>query len=423
MSDVALRSTVSLPTVDDVPRRARRCSRHRFALWLAPWIAILALGAFASLQCLIGGLHHTNMDNRYAFGLWIFLDLTVIALGAGAFTSGLLAYVFRWKDLRAVLHLAVITGLLCYGGAVVILMVDVGQPLRAWFTFWHPNVHSMLAEVTFCLTCYLVVLLIEAVPILTRHRRLRRAAPVAALGSHLHHGMALLAVVGATLSFFHQGSLGGLYGVLQGRPFAYREELWIFPTTFFLFVLSAMAVGPSFLVVLTRAVEGVTRRRLVPPSTLERLARLSGRMLFLYLILKAVDTMVWMNATLPSTGLPAAALYRQPPFGDWVLVVEFLALGLVPAVLLTWARRPGAVTTGAALACAGIALNRLVATLQTLVLPTLPFERVWNYVPSWQETAAFAGVVALAVIVLSLVHRAGLLFPLERDLENHAPER
>ncbi len=27
-----------------------------------------------------------------------------------------------------------------------------GQPLRVWFTFWHPNVHSMLTEVTFCLT-------------------------------------------------------------------------------------------------------------------------------------------------------------------------------------------------------------------------------------------------------------------------------
>ena len=38
---------------------------------------------------------------------------------------------------------------------------NVGQPLRFWFTFWHPNVHSMLTEVTFCITCYLTVLAIE----------------------------------------------------------------------------------------------------------------------------------------------------------------------------------------------------------------------------------------------------------------------
>ena len=38
-------------------------------------------------------------------------------------------------------------------GAVAALLVDVGQPLRFWFTFLHPNVHSMLTEVTFCITC------------------------------------------------------------------------------------------------------------------------------------------------------------------------------------------------------------------------------------------------------------------------------
>ena len=52
--------------------------------------------------------------------------------------------------------------------------------------------------------------------------------------------------MGTFLSFFHQGSLGGLYGVLQGRPFAFREALAVWPSTFFLFILSAAAVGPSF---------------------------------------------------------------------------------------------------------------------------------------------------------------------------------
>ena len=41
----------------------------------------------------------------------------------------------------------------------------------------------------------------------------------------LHKVMPVFAAVGTFLSFFHQGSLGGLYGVLQGRPFAFRESL------------------------------------------------------------------------------------------------------------------------------------------------------------------------------------------------------
>jgi HAMP domain-containing protein len=35
--------------------------------------------------------------------------------------------------------------------------------------------------------------------------------------------------------------------VLRGRPFAFREGLAVWPSTFFLFILSAAAVGPSFL--------------------------------------------------------------------------------------------------------------------------------------------------------------------------------
>ncbi len=112
----------------------------------------------------VKGLNQTNMDNRFSFGLWIFLDLSVIALGAGAFFTGFLVYLLKKHELNAVINSAVVIGFICYSGAILVLMVDVGQPLRAWFTFWHPNVHSMLTEVTFCITCYLTVLAIEYAP-------------------------------------------------------------------------------------------------------------------------------------------------------------------------------------------------------------------------------------------------------------------
>ena len=71
---------------------------------------------------------------------------------------------------------AVVIGFICYSGAVAILAIDVGQPLRAWFTFWHPNVHSMLTEVTFCLTCYLVVLAIEYLPLVLQEPAAQEAS-------------------------------------------------------------------------------------------------------------------------------------------------------------------------------------------------------------------------------------------------------
>lgn len=402
-----------------MPRGLPRASLPHFLLWLAPWAALLGLGLYASYLCLAKGLNQTNMDNRFAFGLWIYLDLTVIALGAGAFFTGLLLYVLRKKELAAVINSAVVIGFICYSGAVAILMIDVGQPLRAWFTFWHPNVHSMLTEVTFCLTCYLVVLAFEYVPILLRHRELRRIPSFLLFEHQLHKLMVVLALVGAFLSFFHQGSLGGLYGVLQGRPFAFREALAVWPSTFFLFILSAAAAGPSFVLLTTWIVSKLSGRVLVKPEVYDVLGRISGRLLVLYVLLKSVDTLVWLNHTSPQLGVHPARFYSFDPFGTWVLFAEIVALGLLPALVLLDARKrrdPRFLVPAAFLACAGVAVNRFVMTVQTLALPTLPFDPFLTYVPSWQETTSFLAVVAYGVILYSLSFRYLNLFPQEREL-------
>jgi len=382
-------------------------------------VALAGIGVYAAFLCLYHGLNQTAMDNRFAFGLWIFFDLTVIALGAGAFFTGLLVYVMRRKELKAVINSAVVIGFLCYSGAIAALMIDVGQPLRAWFTFWHPNTHSMLTEVTFCLTCYLTVLLVEYVPVVLKNRKLRQIPSLLVFEWELHKLMPVLALIGTFLSFFHQGSLGGLYGVLRGRPFAFRPEIGVFPTTFFLFVLSAAATGPSFILLTTWLVEKISRKRLVPPEVPASLGRISGILLAVYVLLKAADTLVWINRTAPSMGTLAPRFYAWEPFGGWILAVEIVVFGLVPAALLLYPKtraRRGWLVTAAAMACCGVALNRFVMTVQTLALPTLPFRPFLTYWPSWQEFGVLSGVVAYAVLIYSLSFRYLVLFPQERDL-------
>ena len=408
-----------------IARGVSRCSAPRFLLWIAPWAALLVFGLYAAALCLIKGLNQTNMDNRFAFGLWIFLDLTVIALGAGAFFTGFLLYILKVDELRSVINSAVVIGLVCYSGAVCVLAVDVGQPLRAWFTFWYPNVHSMLTEVTFCISCYLTVLAIEYVPIVLRNRKLRLVPSFLVFEFELHKLIYVLAGVGTFLSFFHQGSLGGLYGVLRGRPFAFREGLAVWPSTFFLFILSATAVGPSFILLTTWLAQKISRKRLVRPEVLQLLGRISGTLLAVYVLAKSIDTLVWINRTSPETGFPAWQYYSWKPFGSWILVAEIGVCGLLPALMLLapkLRRHTGWLVTGAFLACLGVALNRFVLTVQTLALPTLSFDRFLRYTPSWQETGTFLAVVAYGVLVYSFSFRYFQLFPQERDLKLDALE-
>jgi Ni/Fe-hydrogenase subunit HybB-like protein len=403
-----------------MPRGVRRCSPRHFLLWILPWSLLLAFGLYGAGLCLIKGLNQTNMDNRFAFGLWIFLDLTVIALGAGAFFTGFLLYILKKSELRAVISSAVVIGFICYSGAVAVLMVDVGQPLRAWFTFWHPNVHSMLTEVTFCLTCYLTVLAIEYLPIILKNRKLRQIPSFLVFEFELHKLMPVLAGVGTFLSFFHQGSLGGLYGVLRGRPFAFREGFAIWPSTFFLFILSAAAAGPAFILLTTWLVSKISGKQLVKPEVLPLLGRISGFLLLPYVLLKSIDTLVWINSTSPALGIAAREFYAWKPFGTWILFMEIALFGLLPALILLDRRKrcnPRWLIPTAVLVCAGIAVNRFVLTIQTLALPTLPFDAFLSYLPSWQETATFLAVVAYGVLVYSFSFRYLTLFPQEKELE------
>ena len=402
-----------------IARGMKRCSTGKFLLWLTPWTAMLLFGLYCAGLCLVKGLNQTNMDNRFAFGLWIFLDLTVIALGAGAFFTGFLVYILKIDELKPVINSAVVIGLVCYSGAVCILAVDVGQPLRAWFTFWYPNVHSMLAEVTFCISCYLMVLFIEYLPIALKNRKLRDVPTFLVFEHEMHKVMYVLAGVGTFLSFFHQGSLGGLYGVLRGRPFAFREGLGIWPTTFFLFILSAAAVGPSFILLTTWTIQKLTKKRLVRPRTLQLLGRISGLLLSLYVLLKTIDTIVWINRTSPGSGFPAEQYYAWKPFGTWILFAEIGLFGVVPALILLTSKlraRTGWLVSAAAMACIGVALNRFVQTVQTLSVPTLSFDKFMTYTPSWQETGTFLAVVAYGVLVYSFSFRYFRVFPEEREL-------
>jgi molybdopterin-containing oxidoreductase family membrane subunit len=207
--------------------------------------------------------------------------------------------------------------------------------------------------------------------------------------------------------------------VLRGRPFAFREGFFIWPSTFFLFILSAIASGPSFLMLVAAVVEKVTGRRLVPQELFRRLGFISGVLLAIYVAAKSIDTLVWLNITSPSVGFAPWQYYVHKPFGTPILFAEIVLFGLVPAFLLTFRRtamRRGWLLSAAALACGGVLLNRFVLTVQTLAVPTLPFDEFLQYTPSWQEVASFAGVIAYGVIVYSLSYRYLPMFaPLKRE--------
>ena len=403
-----------------IPKGVKRCPLPQFAVGIAIVGAVALWGVFAMLLVWIKGLNQTNMNDAYGFALWIWADLTVIALGGGAFFTGFLRYIVGKDELKHIINYAVLIGFICYSSALLILGIDIGQPLRGWFIFWHANVHSMLTEVAFCLTVYFGVLTIEFVPLVLENRQIDRVPFFHNLSHNMHEIMAVFAATGAFLSFFHQGSLGGVPGVLFGRPFGYREGVLIWPWTFFLFTWSAAAVGPCFTILITKITETVTRKKLVKPNVIDLLAKISGWMLLTYIIAKIIDTWYWAAVTAPSKGFTLMDFYSNNPlYGLWILIAEIVVCGVLPALILVNAKgrnHPTLFTTALVLAVIGVCLNRWAMVLQVLAAPVLTFENWVMYFPSWQEIATTILPVAYGIILIAVSYRYLPVFPQEQEL-------
>jgi molybdopterin-containing oxidoreductase family membrane subunit len=403
-----------------IPKGVKRCPLWQFLLFIGVFGAILLWGVYAMLLCWFKGLNQTNMNDYYGFALWIWADLAVIAVGGGAFFSGLLKYVFGKDELKHIINYAVLIGFICYSSALLILAIDIGQPLRGWFIFWHANVHSMLTEVAFCLSCYFGVLCIEYIPLVLENRKIDNVPFFHNLSHNMHEVMAVFAATGAFLSFFHQGSLGGVAGVLYGRPFAFREGLLVWPWTFFLFTWSAAACGPCFTILVTRITEKITRKKLVKENVIQLLAKISGWMLATYITAKIIDTLYWAFVTAPSQGFNLMDFYSNNAlYGIWILILEIVICGVVPAAILINSRfreNKFLFLTAICLAVIGVCVNRWVMVLQIMAVPVMTFDKWILYYPSWQEVATTILPVAYGVILIAISYRYLPVFPQEAEL-------
>lgn len=413
-------TSVTLPRDASLfPEGTSRCSLKVFLSWMIICAIVFAIGLYAAYRVLVIGLEETGLSNHFAFGAWITYDLAVIALGAGAFFTGFLRYILNIKALDRIINLTVVVGFTCYTGALIVLLLEIGQPLRSWFVFWHGNVHSMLTEVVFCITIYCTILIIEYIPLVLSNTVLNKNKLLHILGHNLHVAMPLFAGIGAFLSTFHQGSLGGISGVMFGRAFFYRDGFFIWPWTFFLFVISAAGSGPMFTICIGAIIEKITGKRLIPEESKLLMAKIAGTIFLIYSVLKLMSAAWWANGLLPKFGLTFSQMFHGLYFGQYLFWIELS--GFIPAILLL--RAPVLKNTflyyvSAIWIIAIVAINRYVQVIQGQAFPAMPFQQWEFYAPTWIEWATCIMTIPYVIIILAFTYRYTPLFPEEKTLNN-----
>ena len=400
---------------------------YGFLAWISFIGLCLLIGLVAASQAFIKGLVVTNMSDEVPWGLWITIDLSSIALGAGAFTLSAIVYLFGIKRLQPIVRLAVFVGFIGYSSALLTLVMDIGRPDRFWHPWVYWNVHSVLWEITWCITIYLTIMIIEFLPVIVDSPVFNRVSHIQTFrrAAHALHKLApFLALLGLGISLLHQSSLGATYGIVKSRP------IWFKPSMPMLFILSAVSVGPALTMAVAILMEWVTGKRKIQPSILQTIARFSGFGLLVYVYLKFWDlAAVTYYGRTPAVDQALNMLRTMTPYNFTFWVFEVILGVIVPVILFLtprFNRNPATLVLGAFLAVVGVVFSRWNVTVSGLFVPVsyspgmlyqLP---PGNYFPNLIEWGIGVGILGYMLLMITLGMR---YLPLFDDGNTHSESK
>ena len=366
--------------------------RIRLTWWDLTLLAVMAIGVVLAVVRYAGGIATVaNINNAYPWGWWVgYGIMTMIAAGGVGFTITLLVEVFGVHRFHPLLRPAVLMALLCYSGAIIMLMVELGRPWMVWMILvsWAPT--AALYEVGWCAFLYLSVLAFEFAQVPLEQLGWGRVLSITRV---VYMPLMLL---GVTLSHLHQSSLGTLMTLIPHKI----NVLWWSEQLPLLYLFSAMMAGPAMAILEYLAAArwlGFEPRM----DMLASLARIEAWLVGLFLAFQIGD--------LVSRGATDAMLS-----GTWFALSFWAEVGfglLLPLVLLMMPevrQSRGGLAVASALIVAGVLLHRLNVTVIGLRV------RHWEtYVPSLGEIGITLGITAGAMFVFGALVR---ILPIHEEL-------
>ncbi|HUB77360.1 MAG TPA: Ni/Fe-hydrogenase cytochrome b subunit [Bryobacteraceae bacterium] len=366
-----------------------------------PFWLMVTLAALGLVLCTVRefvGLHAvTALNDGYSWGLFKNFNVTTLtALGSGGYAMALLTYVCNQGRFHSLMRTALLTSILSYTVGMLALAVDIGRPWNLFFMVdpWTWNPHSILWEVAFCMTAYVMIALdfenlaplLEGLEDENMPKLVRDLAGYAKrfVKTAYPYGVALA----LALPTMHQSSLGSLMllGGTRVHPLWQTHLLPLF------YVVMAFILGIAFVELVLMASCAVWRR----PVDNRLLASLSN--------IVSWTTAVWLAIRFGDIAMRGqlGAVLRFDFYG--ILFLSETALIAVPAMVLRSESRrldPSRAFPWLCVLTIGGMLYRYTPT-------TIAFRpgEGYHYFPSVPELLISTGFIALAMM--------GYLFTVKR---------
>jgi Ni/Fe-hydrogenase subunit HybB-like protein len=369
--------------------------RRGYWAWVVLLLGLIGVGTFFYLRQLQEGLTITGMSRDVSWGLYIGQLTFLVGVAASAVMVVLPYYLHDAKAFARITILGEFLAIAAVTMCSLFVLVDLGQPARAFNMLVHPSPASILFWDMFVLSGYLALNVVISHASLNAERK----------GVVPPRWVRPLVIVSIPWAISIHTVTAFIYSGLAGRPF------WFTAVLAPRFLASAFCSGPALLVLLCLVLRRVSRF----DAGAEAVRRLSvivtyGLLANGFLLLVEVFTAFY--SAVPSHTEQFRYLYSglegRAPFAPWMWASAILALGALVVLLQPRLRDREGWLAGASLAVfVSVWIEKGLAMVVVAFIPS-PLGHISRYLPTAPELAITLGVYAVGALIVTGLIRIAL---------------
>lgn len=356
-------------------------------LWVLAAVAFF-VGGVGVVQRVLTGHVEAAYGSYVPWGLWVGIYTMLVGMSAGALFLVSVILGLRIERLAGIVRPALTVAVATFGGGILAVWLDLGDPLLAWRLYLATGFTSIMGWMAWFYAAYAVVLAILAWLVIWRGQT--SASPA----------VQRLGVLGALLAIVFAGSEGALFGVVGARDF------WHSGLTPILFLVEGALSGIALVTVVA----------LLFGLATEQVARILGRVvlgaLLAAIVVEFAELSIGIYASIPAYASSVELVLSGPYW--WAFWIIHALLGVaVPLVLLVFGPGRRIAIAGATALIAATALStKLNLVIAAQAVPEFEELRTaytgpglrFDYFPTLMEWLVALWILAVVAIVVLVGH-------------------
>jgi molybdopterin-containing oxidoreductase family membrane subunit len=360
--------------------------------WIVALLGVIGAGFLFYLWQLQFGLGITGMSRDVSWGFYIANFTYLVGVAAGGVMVVLPYYLHDYKAYGRITILGEFLAIAALVMCLMLILVDLGQPMRGVNVFLYPTLNSVLFYDSMVLNGYLLINLIVGWNVLEAERN----------GVHYQKWLKPIIYLSIPFAVSIHTVTAYLYCGLPGRGF------WLTAILAPRFLSSAFAAGPALLVLLCLFIRKTTR---FDPgkAQIQSLGKTVAYAISINVFFFLCEVFVAFYSNIPEhmdhLKYLFVGLHGHDVMVPWMWTsMALMVIGIIITVNPATRKNETTLAFGCAVIIVGTWIDKALGMIAGGFVPN-PLHEVNEYVPTVPEVVITLGVYAIGALVLTIFYK------------------